>query len=488
MCGVENNAVGGSSGMSQFEQALEKFLSEQMSSGRSKVRFADVVQVATFETMKSEAADEAIDREFQDGNDDEQAAVLEDLIAELPNPRRGSLVTYQDDGDDDSFVEAGVEDDAGDNGMRATDDDEDEAEFEGGETASESSLSLPSDDEATVQVDDDDANDEWLRGLVTTAPQADDVYTSSGDDDDEAVWASALQRGFEDDEPRKKKKTKSKAPAATTNKAKRKLEPTKKATETGLVRRKAELKQKMSAEAQRNAVIAYVKVATLDHVLRSQHTDAREEYKSFRLLVLEEASAGNSTNDATLDEYVHAVLSIEADATETVMLAKTQCPEPMQLLCDFVARASKVQQTNDATPSTATRCDVTQRPTTPAELAVMVAVDAATGASRTMVMGKPIRNLAKQLWTLTNFYDVVTSLIVPLITKLQRSGQYADVEQLLEGLITSANTTSAAAPDAEADGTDDNDKKKSLLDRIQGRLVAAHTSVLNAPTTFARTK
>ena len=437
--------------MSAWDTALETYAREVMSTGR-RVRFAEIVDIAPMQTMKSKAADDAIDAEWADDHDldvagDEQAAVLADLIRELP-----SQVDDEDDGpyrddDDDNTAYAQEESDS-------FDDDDDKCDV-----ASESSLS------DTVVVDEIKVDEQprisgaWDRAISQSVALVDTFSQSDGEEGDD-VWAASYRRDFEDETVEKKKKK----PTKVSAKAKRKhagdgdAAPKKKGTK--LSEQKDALKAKMTAPEQREVLRAYIMVAARDYAEYVAHVaedSARQDYVSFRRRLLESAGGDDA-------KFVQAVISLESDIIETIVLAKAQHTEQVQLLCDFVAGVVEPPRLTDAVPETATTCGVTSQPTPHADLAVATIVAADGTDARCLVMRKPIRNLTKQLWFLLNFYALISAQIAALITKNHWSDKSAD--ELVDAI-----------------GADED-----LVESIYKKLIGAHTSVSNAASTLSRTK
>lgn len=455
--------------MASFDEVLDTFMRQSMSSARPRNDFSDVLAHASFETMASEAVDVAIasqwpddellladgrgellDRgeeaalgeeegellvgeedgellvgEEEEGEGEEDAIereIQEDLLRELPSaklPLRSAMRQRRRDDDDDGDVgeaaEAKDDDEEEDDLTLPSDDDEEEEpvarkpllpEFHGEFSSSDDSQLLSLGDLDEDDETSDDDGDAWL------------TARDYEPDDDDGVAAAVKKK--------KKSPAAAKPPtsAAAGSKRKRAADDegdgdTKKAARKALLEYKSR-HSKMSSDEQLEVVRAYVKVAAVDHIMRAEHTESgapADDYKSFRALVLEEAAAGAADDD--IKQLAHAIVAIEADITDTIAATKRAEPEPMQLLIDFVTGTTALAINKEAVPASAARCDVTLQPSAPAKL-VLVTATLASGAERRLVMRASIQHLAQNLWTLANFYHLVGTRVAKALATLKR--------------------------------------------------------------------
>lgn len=423
-----------------------------------------LMEIVPYETMASPAADAAIKQAWPeddgelpdeqsdaadvdgdlavDEEDDVEDAVereiQEELLREQPSdrkPLRSAMRRRTDDDvdtivkptrNDDSDSQAGDEEVGSDEDPEEDDDDDDDDD-----------LTLPSDDEVDVPV------------LVVRKPllpefrpdfsSSDDSQLSADagfeyEDDEEDDWLSTRDYEPEDGDDAaaaavKKKTKKSKKPstaAASGSGGKRKRAVStddagteQKVARKALVEHKSR-QSKMSAEEQQAVVRLYIKVATVDCVMQAEHIQnggTPESYKSFRALVLEEATLDGAEDE--IKALAHAVLDIEADITDTVATTKRAEPDAMQLLSDFVFGGVALTFDKDAVPATASRCDVTLQPCQPADL-VLGTATATDGKVRCLVMRAAIQHVAQNLWTLVNFYAITISKVVKALAAHKR--------------------------------------------------------------------
>jgi hypothetical protein len=448
--------------MASFDDKLDTFLRQSMSGRCTEVDVDELLSHASFETMASAAADAAItsawpdDGGEEDGGDDElpneqadvpddemlgddeegaddavEREIQEELLRELPSakkPLRSAMRHRPADDDDlDVVVKRTGGDDDDNEGDKEVDDDEDD-------------LTLPSDEEADQPV------------LVVRKPLLPEFrpdFSSSEDsqlsldgafeydeDDDEDDWLSARDYEREDGDGAtaaavKKKNKKSKAAAAAAGsggKRKRAVSAAADGDDAGneqKVVRKALMEHKsrqskMSADEQQAIMQAYIKVAAVDHFMQTEHKESGadlDSYKSFRVLVLEEAAMGTADDD--IKTLAHAVLDIEADITDTIATTKRAEPDAMQLLLDFVVGATALTFAKEAVPAAASRCDVTLQPSSPADL-VLATVTLAGGKVRHLALRAALQYLAQNLWTLANFYTIVGAKVAKALVAHKR--------------------------------------------------------------------
>lgn len=444
--------------------------------------FDEILPLAPFETMASASADAAIaetwpsgpdeEQEPEDEADDAERAIQEDLLRELPSasaqPLRSAMrrrpVTDDDDDDEDGDV----------GGRPGGDGDSDQEVGEEEQQVSKDESSFASEDEREPSP--------LLPAFDSDFSSSDDSQLTIGDEevgafeddsDDDGEWVTARDCEPEDDSAAKKRaaaKKKAKARASASKKAaaaapaangKRKRAPPgadeKQARRQALELRKTELNAKMSKEEQLQVMQAYIKLAAIDKLMEREHLEGggrTEEYTSFRTIVLAEASGDDVTDDVR--QLALAVIDIDADITGTLAEAKKSEPESMQLLVDFVTDTSALTIDAVDVPGTATRCDVTLRPSAPDQLVcATVTPRSAPGAPRRLVMLATLKNLVLHVWTLANFYTATCLQVGGVLGKLLRRKPPLDESALLLAL------------DADA----------LLAERLRKKLAEAHQKV-----------
>jgi hypothetical protein len=459
--------------MASFDDELDTFMRQSMSGRRPDTGFDALLANASFETMASAAADAAItsawpddggdddampneqpdapdngddamlneqpdspddDELLGDGDDDPvEREIQEELLRELPSakkPLRSAMRQRPADDDDLDVVDKRTdgEDDADENdGDKEADEDEDD-------------LTLPSDGEPDepVLVVRKPLLPEFRPDFSSSEDSQLSLDGAFEDDDDEDDWLSARDYEPEDADGAaaaavKKKSKKSKAAAvAAGGSGKRKRAVSAAADGDGAagneqkVMRKALMEHKsrqskMSADEQQTIMQAYIKVAAVDHFMQAEHKEGggdADSYKSFRALVLEEATMSAAADD-DVKALAHAVLDVEADITDTIATTKRAEPDAMQLLLDFVAGATALTFAKETVPAAASRCDVTLQPSSPADL-VLATVTLAGGKVRHLALRASLQHLAQNLWTLANFYTIVAAKVAKALSAHKR--------------------------------------------------------------------
>lgn len=478
----------------RFDAALEKFTQAAMSSASAKENsagFAKLLPLATFQTMASPAADAAIlaawpeaateenggDDDADEAREDVEETIQQELVRELPRaPLRSAMrkprpVPRNDDEDGDVAP------------VRAADGDDDE---ENNNNNNDAQPAEDDEDGAARAFVDDESDEEQEEEPAPLLPEFNAQFSSSDDGDLSSVggfedddsdndnasdreWLSARDMEPEGDSVGKRQKTK-RAPAhqpkpeASGGKRKRAVPANggdvdeTQAHRKALAQHKSEIKAKMTSEEQLQTMQTYIKVAAVDHVMECEHKETAgsgddEEYKSFRALVLEEATA---SGDEEFQRFALAIASIEADISATIAGAKRSEPDSMQLLLDFLADTTDVKFDAAAVAPTASRCDVTLQASAPEQLLCASATPrGAPDAARRLVMRSTLKNLASYLWTLTNFYAIVRKEVAAAFARM---GRQKPPPSVADGLAT-----------IEADVV--------LAERLRKKLGEAHTKV-----------
>jgi len=462
--------------MASFDEELDSFVKKAMSKPERRVHFNDKVRVKTFErvttidedfasvlaagsfqTMASAESDRELERAWlASAQNDEEDAILADLIADgAPAPPALATSTDRDgddravdaddaedgekpDDDDNELFDEGDGDDVEDARIKDEEDDEEAS-------ASASASSSESSEDVQLDGDGDDDDDSLSENTSDEFDSLDTTqrlqFSSSEDDDDDSdndddlAWMAERQRDdFESEKSPnagavKKRAAKSTEEKKQPRKRHRAREDDQRAQKETQSRRKIELKAKMATEQHLAIIKTYIKMAAVDCVLRMEHdqSDDRSAYTSFRTLVLDEAQK-NADN-----EFAAALVDIDADIVGTIAVVKQSSPEALRLLIDFVSDATDLQVDAAGVPSTASRCDATQRPLALNEL-ICARATYRGGMVRSLVLQSALKNFIMHLWTLVNFYDITAQLVSQSINRLANRNKGMTTAEVLAAI------------------------------------------------------
>ena len=286
--------------------------------------------------------------------------------------------------------------------------------------------------------DDDDDDDDKFAANYWTGPR--DL-----EPDDGARKAAAVKKSS-----KKTKKQTAKAggaesaavPAESAAPKKRKRAPTdavgaeKKARRDALVALHRQHTENMTDPAFVAAIRTYCKVAAVDHIMHRRGEATANE--TFRLMVIRESIDGPPA-DAKIAEFANAIVGIDAGITKSLAAAKSAEPEIVQLLVDFVTKTTSLTFSPADVPATASRCDLTHRPSAASELTTASVSSASNdGAAHRLIVRKELTHLVQNAWTLCNFYAVVCKDVGTLLDRLAKKHALDGPEQAFDALDADA--------------------------------------------------